>query len=278
MKSKALLLLVVGQPVDLPPGHLPRPAGHRHDLLRQSGDIPAVNGVSVVSCLLVEDVGTPVADGTVVQFFTTLGRIPEQGKTNDGVVRVNFQSDGRSGQATITAVSGGDAAPPSTTSPTSSTPSTTLPGGGPVRSSGSFPASALSGAGALQNTHFVTVNVGNVNATALVSDRVPPAAHGLADQPDYGNGLRRKRQPAVGSAGVLRSRERLVNLPGPTPVPGRPHPLPPLRRPRRPRRRAAPARGWSTWIARVSPSSPIRTGRRATCCAPATRERRRSGA
>jgi hypothetical protein len=49
---------------------------------------------------------TPVADGTVVQFFTTLGRIEEQGKTNDGVARVNLTSDGRSGTAGITAFSG----------------------------------------------------------------------------------------------------------------------------------------------------------------------------
>jgi adhesin/invasin len=42
----------------------------------------------------------------VVQFFTTLGRIQEQGKTNDGVARVNLTSDSRSGNATVTAISG----------------------------------------------------------------------------------------------------------------------------------------------------------------------------
>ena len=68
----------------------------------------AANGDSaVVSVLILEPAGTPVPDGTVVQFFTTLGKIPEQGKTNDGVARVNFVSDARSGTATITAVSGG---------------------------------------------------------------------------------------------------------------------------------------------------------------------------
>jgi hypothetical protein len=68
--------------------------------------VPANGGVAVVSALLVESIGTPVADGTVVQFFTNLGTIQEQGKTNDGVARVNFVSDSRSGTATITAVSG----------------------------------------------------------------------------------------------------------------------------------------------------------------------------
>ena len=138
MKSKALLLLVVASQLTCHQVIFHAPPGTVMTCFANPEDIPAVNGVSVISCLLVEDVGTPVADGTVVQFFTTLGRIPEQGKTNDGVVRVNFQSDGRSGTASITGVSGGDAAPPSSTSPTSSTPSTTTPGGGPVRSSGSF--------------------------------------------------------------------------------------------------------------------------------------------
>jgi hypothetical protein len=70
--------------------------------------IPADRGVSVITCYLQEtETGTPVADGVVVQFFTTLGRIPEQGRTNDGVVRVNFESTGRSGVADINARSGG---------------------------------------------------------------------------------------------------------------------------------------------------------------------------
>jgi hypothetical protein len=67
----------------------------------------AANGeVSVISALVIEPAGTPVPDGTVVQFFTTLGRIEEQGKTNDGVARVNLVSDTRSGNADITAASG----------------------------------------------------------------------------------------------------------------------------------------------------------------------------
>ena len=54
----------------------------------------------------VDGTGFPVPDGTVVQFFTTLGRIQEQGKTNDGVARVNLTSDSRSGTAEVTAFSG----------------------------------------------------------------------------------------------------------------------------------------------------------------------------
>lgn len=68
--------------------------------------IVAHGGVSVISALVIEPAGTPVPDGTVVQFFTTLGRIDEQGKTNDGVARVNLVSDARSGVAKVRAVSG----------------------------------------------------------------------------------------------------------------------------------------------------------------------------
>lgn len=72
--------------------------------------IPANGGVSVISALVIEPAGTPVPDGTVVQFFTSLGTIAEQGKTNDGVARVNLISDSRSGTAKVTAISGGPAA------------------------------------------------------------------------------------------------------------------------------------------------------------------------
>jgi hypothetical protein len=91
--------------------------------------IKANGGVSVITVILIEGgaappatttaastggssksvaafTGTPVADGTVVQFFTNLGIIDEQAKTNDGVARANLRSDARSGTATITAISG----------------------------------------------------------------------------------------------------------------------------------------------------------------------------
>jgi hypothetical protein len=68
--------------------------------------IPANGGKAVVSAFVLEPAGTPVPDGTVVQFFTTLGSIKEQEKTNDGVARVNLVSDSHSGTATVTAQSG----------------------------------------------------------------------------------------------------------------------------------------------------------------------------
>ena len=71
--------------------------------------IAAHGDVSVISGLLLKATGDPVPDGTVVQFFTNLGNIDPQGKTNDGVVRVNLVSDSRSGTATVQAFSGGGA-------------------------------------------------------------------------------------------------------------------------------------------------------------------------
>jgi hypothetical protein len=52
--------------------------------------------------------GTPVQNGTLVSFTTTIGRIePSEARTNNGQVRVRFISTGQSGTATITAFSGG---------------------------------------------------------------------------------------------------------------------------------------------------------------------------
>jgi hypothetical protein len=52
--------------------------------------------------------GTPVQNGTVVSFTTTLGRIePSEARTNNGQVRVKFIAGNVSGTATITAFSGG---------------------------------------------------------------------------------------------------------------------------------------------------------------------------
>jgi hypothetical protein len=72
--------------------------------------IAAHGDTAIVSVLVLEPAGTPAPDGTVVQFFTTLGVIPEQGKTNDGVVRVTLRSDTNSGTAKVTAFSGASTA------------------------------------------------------------------------------------------------------------------------------------------------------------------------
>lgn len=55
--------------------------------------------------------GTPVQNGTVVNFTTTIGRIePAEARTHDGQVTVQLITDSTSGLATITAYSGGASA------------------------------------------------------------------------------------------------------------------------------------------------------------------------
>jgi hypothetical protein len=52
--------------------------------------------------------GTPVQNGTLVSFTTTIGRIePPEARTRNGQVRVRFIAGGQSGSATVTAFSGG---------------------------------------------------------------------------------------------------------------------------------------------------------------------------
>jgi hypothetical protein len=52
--------------------------------------------------------GTPVQNGTLISFTTTLGRIePSEARTHNGQVTVRFITGGASGNATITAYSGG---------------------------------------------------------------------------------------------------------------------------------------------------------------------------
>ena len=85
---------------------LSAPSGATLQIFVNPSFIAANGDTAVVSVLAIEPAGTPVPDGTVIQFFTTLGKIDEQAKTNDGVARVNLVSDARSGNAIVTAASG----------------------------------------------------------------------------------------------------------------------------------------------------------------------------
>jgi len=82
------------------------PPGATMTVFANPESVPADGGVSVITAIVTEVVGTPVPDGTVVQFFTNIGTIDREGLTKDGVARVNFISDTRSGTAAINAVSG----------------------------------------------------------------------------------------------------------------------------------------------------------------------------
>jgi hypothetical protein len=69
---------------------------------------PPTNGNGGTTSTPTTGAGTPVQNGTVVTFTTTLGRIePSEARTSNGQVRVRFFSGNQSGIATITAFSGG---------------------------------------------------------------------------------------------------------------------------------------------------------------------------
>ena len=88
-----------------------------------SGSVPATGSVDIIAVLLEQGTtssgtgtgssttpasGTPVHNGTLVSFTTTIGRIePAEARTENGKVTVRFIGDGRSGAATILAYSGG---------------------------------------------------------------------------------------------------------------------------------------------------------------------------
>jgi hypothetical protein len=69
---------------------------------------PPANGTATPGSTSTTGAGTPVQNGTLISFTTTLGRIePSEARTQNGQVRVKFIATGQSGQATITAFSGG---------------------------------------------------------------------------------------------------------------------------------------------------------------------------
>lgn len=118
---KVLLLSLAAASLTCAGALMTAPPGSTLTLTANPGFIPANGGVSVLSAFVIEPAGTTVPDGTIVQFFTTLGRIdPREGRTRDGVARVNLISDARSGTANITAVSGGAAAPAPSPTPSPS--------------------------------------------------------------------------------------------------------------------------------------------------------------
>jgi adhesin/invasin len=86
---------------------LTAPAGSSVFLVANPPFVVANGGVSVVTAIVTEPAGTFVPDGTEVFFFTNLGRIESSRQTKDGVARVNFVADSRSGTANVLAVSGG---------------------------------------------------------------------------------------------------------------------------------------------------------------------------
>ncbi len=138
------------------------PAGSSCTLIPNPTFVPANGGVSVITAVVTEPAGTPVANGTIILFFTDLGTIDRQGKTKDGIARVNFISDSRSGIANITAQCGG----PAPAGGGGGVTTTTLTTGTTV------PVSTGGGGGSGSGTAKVTVGNANVGGLLLRAD--PP--------------------------------------------------------------------------------------------------------
>jgi len=114
----AALVLLAAAACDKVP--LTAPAGTVITLVASTNVLP-INGSTDLIAVLIENgttgtgtggaatpsAGTPVHNGTLVTFTTSLGRIePAEARTSNGSVTVKLVADGRSGTATITAFSG----------------------------------------------------------------------------------------------------------------------------------------------------------------------------
>jgi hypothetical protein len=122
---------------------LTAPPGTSLTMIANPTFVIANGGLSVVTAILVEPAGTFVPDGTEVFFFTDLGRVDASGKTVNGVARVNFVSDSRSGIAHVIGISGGPApSPPTTTTTTLASSTFRSPWPSAVASARAPPASA----------------------------------------------------------------------------------------------------------------------------------------
>jgi hypothetical protein len=187
---------------------LTAPSNSTISLSANPTSIPPNGGVSVVTAVVIEPAGTPVPNGTVVFFFTNLGRVDAEGKTKDGIARVNFVSDSRSGDATVSASSGGPAAAPSVT------PTTTL--------TTSLPSFGLATANAQTSTpSTVTIHIGSIknvivtaNPTRITSPRSALITANVFDE--FGNPV--ANIPVFFSIGDVSVSPTPVPSPTPTPT------------------------------------------------------------
>ena len=116
--AMAAAVLIASAACDKVP--LTAPAGTVITLIASTNVLP-INGSTDLIAVLIENgttgtgtggastpsAGTPVHNGTLVTFTTSLGRIePAEARTSNGRVTVKLVADGRSGTATITAFSG----------------------------------------------------------------------------------------------------------------------------------------------------------------------------
>jgi hypothetical protein len=142
--------------------------------------IASHGGVSELMVIITEPAGTDVPDGTVVLWTTNLGHVDRETRTVRGIARNRLIADSRSGEARVTAQSGADALPPTTTpSPTPSstpgptTPGTTTPPTTNPGNSGVLGARAAVQFAGLQNIVSADVTIGNANVATVRLRAVP---------------------------------------------------------------------------------------------------------
>lgn len=81
-------------------------------VLTATNSVLPVNGITDIVATVLEVSGTPVQNGTLVTFSTTLGELdPLEARTSNGRVSVRFHAGERSGTAIVRAGSGGATSP-----------------------------------------------------------------------------------------------------------------------------------------------------------------------
>lgn len=186
MKTLAAALGVAVVLLSCGGAYLTAPPGSTMTLVANPPFIPSHGGVSELMAVVTEPAGTDVPDGTVVLWSTTLGHVDRETRTVRGIARNRLVSDSRSGSARVTAASGADALPPTTTpSPSPSTRPSTSPTANPSSSPttttttrpGPFAAAANEASvfrGAAQNSDSVDVTIGNALVRTVRLRAVPP--------------------------------------------------------------------------------------------------------
>ena len=184
MRSKAAAAGIAVVLLSCGGAYLTAPSGSTMILVANPTFIPSHGGVSELMVVVTEPAGTDVPDGTVVLWSTTLGHVDRETRTQRGIARNRLISDSRSGPATVTAASGADALPPTTTPPTTTpTTSTTTPTTTPPTSTPTTPTTRPGGGGTslgfsafgaeAQSSDSVVITIGNALVATVRLRAVP---------------------------------------------------------------------------------------------------------
>jgi hypothetical protein len=126
-----------------------------------TGVVP-IGGSTSITATVLESSGTPVQNGTLVRFSTTLGRVdPVEAQTRNGIATSTFFAGNESGLAEVRSTSGGAAAGSTTTPSTPSTGNGTTPPATPTTSGNGAAVMIAVGAGAVE-TVTLTANPASV--------------------------------------------------------------------------------------------------------------------